>query len=275
MSPDQQSRVHQLITASDSSKFYTPREPVSPNDIPVEQDLGYIGYYIFTVDGPRVTIDYYADDQDDWVATGTTPTLHFEKRSTTGYSLNGIEKLVAQGASYAMADDTAKAATMGRGFKHTSMAILDGFNASTTATNYGKPTEKAVNTGWEPAETGLASDILTLWGMADPGGAQTDTYVLRMSYVPSNARPQHIGKGQFGLAARDAHGHWVNAVDMNFGGTPKFVKGSWKNNSELGAYGIDPRTRTAWAVVNFDGEFAVTAFGGDHHGHRTCRHAHR
>jgi Calcineurin-like phosphoesterase len=275
ISPDQQSRVHQLITASDSSKFYTPSEPVSPNDIPVEQDLGFIGFYIFTVDGPRVTIDYYADDQDGWIATGTTPALHFAKKSTTGYSLNGIEKLVAQGASYAMADDTAKAATMGRGFKNTSMAILDGINAGTTATNYGKSTEKAVNTGWEPAEAGLASDILSLWGMADLGSEQTDTYVLQMSYDPRNAQPRHLGQGQFGLVARDAQGHWVNAVNMNFGGTPKFVKGSWENNSELGSYGIDPKTKTAWAVVNFNGEFAVTPFCGNHDGHRACRSAHR
>ena len=43
-SPDGNSKVHQLITASDSTKFYTPGNPVSTNDIPVEQDLARIGY---------------------------------------------------------------------------------------------------------------------------------------------------------------------------------------------------------------------------------------
>ena len=108
-SPDGQSKVHQLITASDSSKFYTPGNPVSPNDAPVEQDLARIGYYIFTVDGPRVTIDYYADDHGNWQSDakfpdsnvdlvnfplGPPPPSHFVKRSTTGYSLNGRENLV-------------------------------------------------------------------------------------------------------------------------------------------------------------------------------------
>ena len=72
-SPDQKSKVHQLITSSDSSKFYTPDLPVSPNDAPVEQDLARVGYYIFTVDGPRVTIDYYADDHGNWLSDSNFP----------------------------------------------------------------------------------------------------------------------------------------------------------------------------------------------------------
>jgi hypothetical protein len=171
-----------------------------------------------------------------------------------------------------MTDNTEVAAAMGRGFKNTSMAILAGINESTTVTNYDKATEKAVNTGWARAEAGLASDILTLWGMTDLGSEQTDTYVLQMSYDPGNARPQHLGRGQFGLAARDARGHWVNAADLNFGGAPKFIKGGWTPGAALGTYGIDPGTKTAWAVVNFNGEFAVTGFGGCHHsGHGARR----
>jgi hypothetical protein len=54
-------KVDQLITQSDSSKFYTPQAPYSANDIEMEQDLYRIGYYIVTVDGSNFTIDYYAD----------------------------------------------------------------------------------------------------------------------------------------------------------------------------------------------------------------------
>jgi hypothetical protein len=276
-SPDGLSKVHQLITQSDSSKFYTPVLPVSPNDVPVEQDLGRVGFYIFTVNGPRVTIDYWADDHGGWLSdanfpdgsgplpNGTTPPLNFVKRSTTGYSLNGKENIVAQGASYAMTDDTNVAETMEHGFLGTSMAILAGTNGSTITTNYGKATEKDVNTGWAPKIAGARrwdddtfSDILTLWGMADLGSEQTDVYTLSMSY--EKMLPIQLGKGLLGLATKDENGDWVNAVDMNLGGNKKFILGPWKPGYGLGTYGIDLKTKTAWAVINYNGDFAVAGF---------------
>ena len=170
---------------------------------------------IFTVDGPRVTIDYYADDYGNWKSDanfpygsldpanfpmGTTPALHFVKRSTIGYSLNGKENIVAQGATYAMTDDTKLARTMEAGFVGTAMAILDGVNNSKTTTNYNKSTAKAVDTGWTPKDCLiLASDVLSLLGMADLGSQQTDTFVLSMSY---DNIPTHQGSGAFGIASR-------------------------------------------------------------------------
>jgi hypothetical protein len=61
--------------------------------------------------------------------------------------LNGKEKLVAQGGDYAMTDNTTVAKTIESGFMGTSVAILDGTNGSIVKINYGKATEKAVNTG--------------------------------------------------------------------------------------------------------------------------------
>ncbi len=285
-SPDGRSHVHQLITQSDSSKFYTPGLPASDNDVPVEQDLARVGYYIFTVDGPRVTVDYYADDHGGWQSDDNfpygnndlanyplriTPTFNFVKRSTTGYSLNGIEKIVAQGGAYALKDSSSKAARMGCGFKGTSMAILSGTNGSTATTNYGKATEKAVNTGWSPKTHDTTSDILTLWGMADPGTDQTDTYVLSMTYDHKKVVPAQLGCGLLGLAAKDDNGDWVNAVDMNSGGTKHFVVGPWKSGYELGTYGIDLKTHTAWAVVNHGGDFAVAGFRHFPHLKCACR----
>jgi hypothetical protein len=264
-SPDLASRVHQLIGQSDSSKFYTPVAPFSGNDTPIEQELARIGFYIFTVDGPRVTIDYWADDHGNWQSGNdfpdgdgpltnlTTPALHFVKRSTTGYSLNGKEQIVAQGASYAMSDDTGAAGKMESGFKGTSMSILAGTNASTVQTNYSKPTSKAVNTGWAPAEAGLASDILTLWGMNDLGNDTGDTVVLSMSFDKTAPR-QGLGNGGFGIATR-RDGKWVNAA----GDSPTFVKGPWTPSYGSGYYGVDASTKTAWAVINRGDEFAVTA----------------
>ena len=50
---------------------------------------------------------------------------------------------------------------------------------------------------------------------------------------------------------------------MNFGGSPRFVKGACKPRYELGTYGIDPRKKTAWAVINYNGDFAVVGFSAD------------
>ena len=73
-----------------------------------------------------------------------------------------------------------------------------------------------------------------------------------------NAPRQHFGNGGFGIATRDADGNWVNAVDMNFDGTTSFVKGPWDASYGLGTYGVDASAKTAWAVVNHNGDFAVT-----------------
>ena len=44
---------------------------------------------------------------------------------------------------------------------------------------------------------------------------------------------------------------------MNSGGVRKFVHGPWKAQYGLGTYGVDPWTHTAWAVLTYDGKFAV------------------
>jgi hypothetical protein len=259
-SPDGRSKVHQLITQSDSSKFYTPVTPVSANDTPIQQDLGRVGYYIFTVDGPRVTADYYADSTggSDYGLNGGT--FNFVKMSSTSYSLNGKENLVAQKASYAMTDDTTVAATMEPGFKGTHMSILAGANNSSVTTNYGKAVSNDVHTAWSPAERGLASDVLSLDGMSRTlGSEKTDEYVLSMSYIPSNWSSALIQKGDLGLVTRSARGIWVNAVMKNFAVTRKFVLGPWNSSYKLGTYGVDTATNTAWAVLNYNGDFAVGA----------------
>lgn len=254
-SPDGQSHVHQLITQSDSSKFYTPREPASANDVPIQQDLDRIGYYIFTVDGTQVTIDYYGDATGGGYYGPDGGSFNFVKMSTVTYNLNGLDPIVAQGASYSTTiDDTTKASAMEHGFKGTSMSILAGTNGDTSTTNYGKAISKDVTTCWERSERGLASDILALGGMSMLPGDEADQYVLSMSCDDRGS----LRHGNFGIAAKDEKGNWVNAVNMNVGGgRTEFVSGPWESKYGLGAYGVDPATRTAWAVINYDGSFAI------------------
>jgi len=277
-SPDGKSAVQDIVTASDSYKFYAPQVP--PNDekyntpefgisngprvMEIGQQLFTIGYYIVTVDGPRVTVDYYASpngcDGDCDLDEDIIP-YAFTRRETFGYSLNGREFLIPQGKSYTVIEDH---------FNRTKARILSGMNTSTAKDYAGRPFTKDVNTGWTGKtayksryQRKTASDILTLWGMTELGRDQADTYTLALSYQPSKATPKYLIKGLFGLATRDDDGNWVNAVDMNIGGTKRFVRGPWRPGYQLGTYGIDTKTRTVWAVVNYDdGEFAAAGFSG-------------
>jgi hypothetical protein len=265
---DQTAIVNELICASDSSKFYTPVTPSNDTkydvpafgharQIPLSQDLYQIGYYIVTVEGPRVTIDYYGVPSGQ--AGGlipTTPPLtgSWQKREKFGYSLNGDEFFVDQGKSYTPVEGS---------FRDTTARILSGTNSSTAKDASGRPFTKSVDTGWSPKTPHTSSDILTLWGMGSAlGTLETDVYVLSMSYDPhASAMKEELKSGLFGLATRDARGHWINAVIKNFGGTQKFVFGPWDPSYELGTYGIDPKTHTAWAVINHNSDFAVARFG--------------
>ena len=224
--------VQNIIASSNSYKFYIPPAQTTYNtqstfrtlEQPIAQELFTVGYYVFTVDGPRVTAEHYAmpngcngdcDQTYDVIPyAGNTPTYNglystpvpFTKHDTFGYSLNGKEVLVAQGGSYALTDDTTKAIANGEtGYLGTTAAILKGTNGSTGKDFNLRPLTKSINTGWAPMTTGLASDIFTIWGMQDslatkltPSGAaatnysfvdpnltKTDTYALSVSYDPS------------------------------------------------------------------------------------------
>ena len=290
-SPDHASTVQNITNSSNSYKFYIPIDPSSDElynfpafgflrETPIAQELFTVGYYIVTVDGPRVTVDHYASPNGcsgDCDQTNDAIPYTFTKRETFGYSLNGQEFLIPQGTSYIGVQD---------GFEGTTARILDGINGSTATVYDGRATTKTVNTGWTPrSEAGdmdcsshhkrpwsfkkwhnakdsalPASDVLTLWGMADLGNEQTDTYALSMSYDHHKLLPFQFGKGLLGLATRDENGDWVNAVDVNFGGVKKFVLGPYKPGYKLGTYGIDLKTHTAWAVINHNADFAVAGF---------------
>jgi hypothetical protein len=90
------------------------------------------------------------------------------------------------------------------------------------------------------------------------GSDETSTFTISMNYDGQKVSPRHLGAGAFGLASKDSAGHWVNAVNLNFGGSKSFVVGSWKPGMSLGTYGVDPSSKTAWAVVNHAGDFAVS-----------------
>jgi hypothetical protein len=269
-SPDGISNIQQLICASNSSKFYAPKPVNDPKwygqksrETSISQELQTVGYYIFTVDGPCVTVDYYSDDHGGWLSdenypaeTGNglinkvTPTFNFVKKATWGYSFNGKEFLVGgtNGTSYTVVQDR---------FGNTSAKIISG-TYSNKATDYnGRILTQTVDMGWSPMTQDTNSDILTLWGMADLGTGQTDVFTLSLSHDHNSVNREKLKRGLFGMVTKDAQGNWVNAVDKNFGGKKKFVYGPWLPDYELGTYGVDPHTKTVWAVINYNGDFAA------------------
>jgi hypothetical protein len=145
-------------------------------------------------------------------------------------------------------------------FQGTRAEILYGFNGSKATDNVPdmpRPLAKTVTTGWveNPDSEKLASDVLSLWGMAELGVHETDTYVLSMSF--GDARRRQVRDGRVGIATY-VDGRWINAVDENFGGLKRFVLGPYiEGRYGLGSYGVDTASRTAWAVLDYNADFAV------------------
>ncbi|TCJ11701.1 metallophosphoesterase [Parasulfuritortus cantonensis] len=273
-SPDRSAQTQQIICSSNSYKFYIPKG--TPNDTDgcetvVAQELFTIGYYLFTVDGPCLTVEFYSSSHgEDYGDVDLTASplagYQFFLRERFGYSLNGKQFDIANGESYTKVQDS---------HAGTTAKILSGSNADTAGDQdyNGRAETKTVRTGWRDRPTGAASAVLKLWGMAEnlslfdgdltgmlpDSDASTvgDVYVLSLSYDAAAVRPSFLRTGDFAVYAKDADGNWVKAVELNDGGTGKFVYGPWKAKHGLGCYGVDPSTRTVWAVLNRDGEFVA------------------
>lgn len=261
-------KVQQLITSSNSYKFYTPGAGDDGRETMLQEELYTIGYYIFTVEGPRVTVDFYSSSTGSnygEVSLTSYTEQPFYLRERFGYSLNGARFEVTQGASYSSIADS---------YNDTAVQILDGTNSNNETDYVGRDLVKTVNTGWADGDLvdDAASDIFTLWGLVDnlslSGSAETllpnadesqvtDTYALSISYDPKKIRTSLLLRGRFCIAARNEEDAWVNAVELNDGGTKTFVRGAYKSTYGLGTYGVDPYTQTVWAVLNHENDFVA------------------
>jgi hypothetical protein len=268
VSPDGASQVQDIILASDSYKFYTPANPSNDSkydttglrETELAQELYTTGYYIVTVDGARVTVDYFASPNGESDGTDLTNDLipyTFSKHERFGYGLNGKEYLVAQGGSYTVVNET---------FQGTTAQVLSGANGATDADPAGRHFTKAVDTAWEQPALETASSVFTLWGMAsvrssNPAAAvqPADAYALSLSYDPGKVSAAQLASGHFGLAVRTSSGAWINAAGQS-AASPTFVNGPWQSSYAVGTYGIDSATQTVWAVIDFTGDFAAGQF---------------
>ena len=125
-------------------------------------------------------------------------------------------------------------------------------SAGTVSMNWRNPTA----TDNQEAGVPLASDIVNLTGIANG----TD-YVVQMNYDPSvftNSVALADNQGVYLATLNTETGKWVNAASFN-GLTPDFVGAvAWNSQDTTpGEWGVNPTTNQAWAVVNYDAEFAV------------------
>ncbi len=258
MSPDGKSPVQEITCSSAGAKFMNPTDPSAPlyngqraRQTQLAQELNNIGFYIYTVDGPSVTVDYYSDSIGGFKsapAFPAAPVFNFIKKETFGYSLNGKEFLVDQGGAYGDIEDQ---------FQGTRARVVSGYNQGRGADFWARKFTKSVSTGWSTMNDDriINNTIFTLWGMADFNARQTDIFAVKMTF--KHGHEMH-GMNEFGiLCVRDAQGNWINAVDKNTGGKKTFVAGDWKPEYGLGTYGVDDDSKTVWAVVNYNSDFAV------------------
>ncbi len=301
-SPDGENQVQQIIHMAASTKFYGPATlnsftgaygPVKQRETEISQELFNVGYYIYTIDGQRLLVDYYSDSEDGFEDNENypygpedtdhpllyLPELNFVKKDSYGYGTNGKQFVVPQGGSYTVVEDNSGRFTYAK--------ILDGTNNSTTTdqtptviddngtpedtsddiiNSAPRPLNKVVTTGWArgPFSSQVMSDVLSLWGMGELGTAKTDTYVLEMGLnLPIFTKYRAFTTGEPWMAiaticiATYVNGEWVNAVDENFGGRKQFVFGPYKPIYDLGTYGIDLRHMSAWAVINYNADFGM------------------
>ena len=184
--------------------------------------------------------------------------------SSSAFSGGTLSGDVSNGASYT---GLASVVTSGSGNLGTVAELLGGTNNSgatqtvTMAWRTRAPGEIPGTTTEPPMSNAnkagfLVSDVVQL------AGTGTGNYVLEMSYDSSllggPAGEQTTAQDGWLFLATLHGGTWENAVAPT-GATPTFVLGAYNPSADfhLGYYGVDLTNHAAWAVVDFDGVFAV------------------
>lgn len=261
---DYSSNIQQIICASSSSKFYVPTplnefSNYSSQRPPLSQELKTIGYYIFTVTGPNVTVDYYSAAVNPIYLLGayqinTVPPLIFTKKESFGYSLVGKEFVIEPDHSYDYVSDSYSSRV---GALPTRGRILAGKYTGFSTNGSGFVYYRSIQTGWSPMVMATSSDIMQLWGLQRYSNIPSEPYVLSISYYPSRVDQSTLQRGTLRVATKNAAGDWIPAVSLNNSGIPAFVFGPWDASYGLGTYGVDVTSNTVWAVINYHGEFAA------------------
>ena len=204
---------------------------------------------------------------------GLTITLDGNVGNATAYATNSqtsfgpaLTAPVAQNASYTNLESKAtvalspSAGIAGYSMVGSTATILAGTNSSGSA--------QTVSMAWrtqtlaERTSPALISDVVQL--VLEGNSGQTDPFVLQMTYNPALLPLGAGSEGQW--AANEGiylgwldNGTWVNAVTGNYGTNNDYFVGigAWNGNTTLGDWGVNTANHTVWAVVNYNGDFAV------------------
>ena len=176
---------------------------------------------------------------------------------------------VAQNGSYANLESKPTTTTGSGGYSMVGSiaTILAGTNGSSGSAQM-VSMQWRTQTQAERTGPGLLSDVVDLTGMSldGSGTGQTCPFVLQMTYDPdllpggaakeaARASGRHILLG----CLDQVTGEWENAIDGDIGtANDDFVGvGAWSGDTTLGDWGVNTANHTVWAVVNYDGDFAV------------------
>ena len=270
-SPDGLSSIEQLICAPQCPKFYAPdyeatewRGQKDRRTI-ISSEYNNPGYYIFTVDGPIVTAEYYSDETGGWVAATrpnawpagadnetdlATPAFNYVLKETFSFSLNGQAFMIAQGESYSAVTDTYNGTTASLGGTNDSTSVECATCADATSNTMALT--KRITTAWKDQDqfVGIASNAVMINGIHETGAATADKYILSMS-VTGETLPILTR-----IVALNRAGEWKDASSLTQNGS-HFVLGPADIAYDAGTYGTDTTTNTAWVVLDFDGTFAI------------------
>ncbi|NLO24467.1 MAG: hypothetical protein GX116_09105 [Fibrobacter sp.] len=247
--------IQQAIFPGASWKFYPSLYPTidekhnvpaygKKREIPLAQELAYIGYQIVEIDGERVEIT-------SWGApTGLKYMGELEKsedmrekwsvRRVFGWSSRGKEVLLAPNESMSSLSDS----SLG-----TQANVLSGVWKASNRDFSRREFSALVSTDWRRFPE-LKSASWTLWGLEkDNGTSETPTFALSMG-IDSDAQNME------GLCLlHERSGVWECA------GQGEILQRAYQSGDALGTQGIDPVSREAWAVVNRGGTYAVGFHG--------------
>ena len=275
-SPDGLSSIEQLISAPACPKFYRPDyagvewRGQKDRQTVISSEFENTGFYIYTVDGPIVTVDYYSDSTggygdtnyfphgivddpatpEDETVPGThiTPTFNFVKKETWRYSMNGQAFMVAQGGSYVAVTDTYSGTTMSLTGTNDSTSVEDPL-PDADATAAAMPLTKRITTAWKDqsqySDTNIASNALMLAGIVETGATTGDKYILTMS--ATGVTPD----GKTRIVTLNSDGEWNIASKL-------YTTAAADTTLDTGSYGYDTVTNTIWAVLDYDGTFAIS-----------------
>ena len=174
---------------------------------------------------------------------------------------------VAKNAGYAKLESMATATTGSGGYDLVgSMAeILAGTNSGSSAQTVRM--QWRTQTSAERASSELISDVVQLGGMGlDGGTGRTSPFVLQMDFnpklLPGGASSEAVLAADESIylgCLNPSTDRWENAIDGNFGlKLDSFHLGAWSSSYMTpGDWGVNTSNDTVWAVLNYNGDFAV------------------